>query len=83
VALIDCPECGKGFSDQAKACPNCGRPSFRWITHSASQLNHISFAFAALAVLLWLLGFREFAGIVMLVALALYVYYLLRRSGKA
>ena len=21
VALIDCPDCGKGFSDQDKACP--------------------------------------------------------------
>lgn len=26
MALITCPDCGKEFSDQAAACPNCGRP---------------------------------------------------------
>ncbi len=26
MSLINCPECGKQISDQAKACPNCGRP---------------------------------------------------------
>lgn len=24
MALIQCPECGKEFSDTAKTCPNCG-----------------------------------------------------------
>ena len=24
MALIKCPECGKEYSDKAKACPNCG-----------------------------------------------------------
>ena len=27
MALIDCLDCGKQFSDQASACPNCGRPN--------------------------------------------------------
>lgn len=27
MALIKCPDCGKDFSDQAAACPNCGRPN--------------------------------------------------------
>lgn len=27
MALIKCPDCGKEFSDQAPACPNCGRPN--------------------------------------------------------
>lgn len=26
MALINCPECGKDFSDKAAACPNCGCP---------------------------------------------------------
>lgn len=26
MALIECPECGKKFSDKAYACPNCGCP---------------------------------------------------------
>lgn len=24
MALIKCPECGKGISNKAKKCPNCG-----------------------------------------------------------
>ncbi|MDO4275909.1 MAG: hypothetical protein Q4D16_19755 [Eubacteriales bacterium] len=27
MALITCPECGKEFSDQASACPNCACPT--------------------------------------------------------
>ena len=27
MALIKCPDCGEEFSDQAAACPNCGRPN--------------------------------------------------------
>lgn len=27
MALLKCPDCGKEFSDQAAACPNCGRPN--------------------------------------------------------
>ena len=26
MALVKCPECGKGISNKAKACPNCGYP---------------------------------------------------------
>ncbi len=26
MSLINCSECGKDISDQAKACPNCGMP---------------------------------------------------------
>ena len=27
MALIKCPDCNKEMSDQAPACPNCGRPN--------------------------------------------------------
>ncbi len=27
MALIKCSECGKEFSEYAKACPNCGCPA--------------------------------------------------------
>lgn len=26
MPLLECPDCGKMVSDQAEACPNCGRP---------------------------------------------------------
>jgi predicted amidophosphoribosyltransferase len=26
MPLISCPECKKEFSDEARACPNCGKP---------------------------------------------------------
>ncbi|MCF6175496.1 MAG: zinc-ribbon domain-containing protein [Victivallaceae bacterium] len=26
MSLIDCPECQKEISEQAKSCPNCGYP---------------------------------------------------------
>ena len=28
MALINCPECGKQISDQAKNCPDCGYPIY-------------------------------------------------------
>src|SRR5258708_6846637 len=27
MALIPCPDCGNDYSDQAAACPKCGRPT--------------------------------------------------------
>lgn len=35
MALIKCPECGKEFSDKAKACPNCACP----VTNISNGLN--------------------------------------------
>jgi uncharacterized membrane protein YvbJ len=29
LAMINCSECGKEISDQARTCPNCGHPSDR------------------------------------------------------
>ena len=29
MAMINCSECGKEISDQARTCPNCGHPSDR------------------------------------------------------
>ena len=42
MALIKCPDCGKEFSDQAPACPNCGRPNISTdsITQSAPPINN-------------------------------------------
>jgi hypothetical protein len=29
MALLRCPDCGRDVSDQAPACPGCGRPGYR------------------------------------------------------
>ena len=42
MALIKCPDCGKEFSDQAPACPNCGRPNNNMnisMPHSTPSIN--------------------------------------------
>lgn len=41
MALVECPECGKEISDQAKRCPNCGyqKPRFR---NNIFQKKHIA-----------------------------------------
>lgn len=41
MALITCPDCGKEFSDQAAACPNCGRPNIP-ASHNTTQMNSAS-----------------------------------------
>lgn len=43
MALIVCTECGKEFSDKAKACPNCGCPteSMENGSVSVSTSNHV------------------------------------------
>lgn len=37
--LIQCPECGKQFSDKATACPNCGCPTSEMNTISTTDTN--------------------------------------------
>lgn len=43
MAMINCPECGKGISDLAESCPNCGFPmginSFNTAVNSHTDLN--------------------------------------------
>lgn len=40
MALIKCPDCGKEFSDQAAACPNCGRPNTPPQASNPSAVNN-------------------------------------------
>jgi hypothetical protein len=50
MALINCPDCGKQISDQAKTCPSCARP----IKHRASispGLKTILFIVGIIAVI--------------------------------
>jgi hypothetical protein len=63
------------FSDQAKACPHCGRPSARARAASASQLNKISFVIGGVAVLVWLAGLPDLAGLLIIIAVVLSIIY--------
>src|SRR6056297_3094761 len=43
MALINCSECGKEFSNNAPACPNCGQPtSFNYINNDKGNPNESS-----------------------------------------
>ena len=37
MALINCVECGKEISDQARSCPNCGRPIFKEVVKTMEK----------------------------------------------
>lgn len=43
MALINCPECGKGISDKAENCPNCGfpinQPDDKYMQYEDNQEN--------------------------------------------
>ena len=39
MALIQCPDCGKMFSDRAAACPNCGCPTSEILKESAPGIG--------------------------------------------
>lgn len=41
MALVNCPECGKEFSNKAQACPNCARPVDAFNT-SSQQITPIN-----------------------------------------
>lgn len=43
MALITCVECGKEFSDKAKACPNCACPTEYVLAEiQKEQIQHIA-----------------------------------------
>lgn len=53
MALIPCPDCGKECSNEARRCPNCGRP----IQIEITRINRFNFALMLCAVLVLLSGF--------------------------
>jgi len=38
MTLIKCQDCGRGISDQAKTCPNCGRPVTQEYYHEKLEI---------------------------------------------
>lgn len=41
MSLIQCPECGKEFSDKAPACPNCGCPTTEIISDTPFPVENM------------------------------------------
>ena len=39
MAIINCPECGKGVSSRASSCPNCGCPIEFFITNAPVKIK--------------------------------------------
>lgn len=50
MALIQCPDCDKNFSDQAQACPNCGRPFKRQQSLLTKELGFDGFIFGVMII---------------------------------
>lgn len=82
MALITCPDCSKEFSDQAKACPNCGRPSKAAQIQSTNQLNQLSWVLAGVGVVLYFVGMPELGGLLFTVGLVISIWYLIKRHNK-
>jgi hypothetical protein len=83
MALITCPDCSKDFSDQAKACPNCGRPSRASQLQATNQLNQLSWVLAGVGVVLYFfLGMPEIGGLLFTAGLIISVWYLIKRHSK-
>lgn len=56
MALIKCDECGKGVSDKAKTCPNCGNPidtSIRCPKCGSSNTRPISNTSKVMSTVMW------------------------------
>ena len=37
MALMECPECGKVYSDKVQACPNCAYPNFNFFKNNQNE----------------------------------------------
>lgn len=56
MSLITCPDCKKQVSNQAPACPNCGRPIAKTDSQAASQNIKVKKSGGGLCKILQLIG---------------------------
>jgi len=59
LALINCNECGKEVSDNAKACPGCGNPvseapEVKINTNTTKNINTMALVGCLLGIVAWL-----------------------------
>lgn len=59
MALIKCPDCARDISDEAPACPGCGRPIVKprvGPKRGSSPLERLAIAAGCVVALIWLVG---------------------------
>lgn len=50
MLLVDCPECGRGVSDKASACPHCDHPNEESaVTAAGAEPKRISYRHGLIA----------------------------------
>lgn len=69
--LIDCPECGKQYSDTANACPNCGYVEYEDEHITEGVLSIVIGIFA------WVIAFSINNGILLLIPFIMFCISLL------
>lgn len=78
MPLIKCPDCGKEFSDQARACPNCGRPFGQHKSLLTKNLGVDGFVFGMMIVFGLFVAPQPYAILLIAAGLLLLVVKLIR-----
>ena len=86
MPLITCPDCSHQISDQAPACPSCGRPAAKAAAQArlqkrdeANRYNILSWALFGLTVISGLGGAYLLAGCAFIAAMTLSIIYHIKR----
>lgn len=66
MALVNCSECGKDMSSEAKSCPNCGKVNKKVINEEQDSKQKVGCAVFVLG--LGLLPFFPIVGVVILLS---------------
>jgi predicted RNA-binding Zn-ribbon protein involved in translation (DUF1610 family) len=79
MPLVTCPDCGTEVSDQAPACPKCGRPTAKKVNKSGAWCpncgNRDSYRFRRVGCFFWVL-------VVLTFGLALLLWPILSQSWR-
>lgn len=81
MALITCADCSTEVSDQAKACPKCGRPVAKVEQEKkTSPLVYAGLAVAVIGGLMWVMHYGVFGILVAIAGGAMYLVGVLSPS---
>ncbi len=56
MALVECPSCHRGISDEAEACPNCGYPAAKKRAQQAAAREALGCAAALVVIIMIIVG---------------------------